>query len=88
MRFISVVCALPDGHKDTHAPVLCRGGRGPHIWIFRPLPLRGENISWLLGPEALQRSHDAFHLLILVGEFLPDLVTEHSVYIGLLASPA
>jgi len=54
--------------------VFRRGGWGPHGWVLGPLlPLRSESVSRLLGPEGLERSHDAFHLLVLLRQFLPDL---------------
>lgn len=59
-----------------HTPVLCRGGRGPHGRVLGPLlRLRGLHVGRPLGLEALQRSHDAFHLLVLLRQLLPHLVT-------------
>lgn len=69
-----------------HSPVFHWDGWGPNCWVLWPLQ-RDKDVDWLLGLQALKCSHDAFHLLIFLSQFLSELLThrkKETIYFNLI----
>lgn len=59
----------------THPPVFYWVGWGPDGWILGLLlQLTDKDVNRLLRLKALEGSHDAFHLLIFLSQFLLELL--------------